>query len=473
MNFYVMTLFPDMVSDGLSSSIIGRARENGSIFVEAVNIRDFTKDKHNKADDYPYGGGAGLLMQAQPVFDAHRSIVDKIGSGKPVRTVYLTPQGRTFNQQMAEEMAKEENLIFMCGHYEGIDERALEEVVTDYVSLGDFVLTGGELPAMVLIDTIARLVPGVLHNDASASEESFSGYLLEYPQYTRPEVWNGKKVPEVLLTGDHKKIREWRKQMAEDRTRERRPDLYARYEKLMDCHEKLRKDKLHHAGMLELIARGQAELFFEGEEGILLRDKKSGVFMLTVKDREAGEHILEMVFGTADVSISAPAQADMFVVHQEYMVDAIKSRFGLKLWSGCYILSYTKKESLPKKDADIRKLDMSYLATVVSHYKLADKNEMAERLSGGNILGIFVENTLAGFIGEHTDGSMGMLEVFPEYQRQGLATALETDLANRTLQKGYMPFGYVKEDNAASLRLQEKMGFYRAKEKVWWLVREQ
>lgn len=471
MNFYVLTLFPDMVSDGLSSSIIGRARENGSILVEAVNIRDFTEDKHNKADDYPYGGGAGLLMQAQPVFDAHHFIADKINSVKPVRTVYLTPQGKTFNQQMAEEMAKEENLIFLCGHYEGIDERALEEVVTDYVSLGDFVLTGGELPAMVMIDTIARLVPGVLHNDTSASEESFSGYLLEYPQYTRPEIWKGKKVPEVLLTGDHKKIREWRKEMAEDRTRERRPDLYNRYEKLMNCHEKLRKDKLHHAGMLELIARGQAELFFEGEEGILLRDKKSDIFMLTVKNREAGEHILDVVFGTADVSMPALKQADMFVVHQECMVCAVKERFGLKLWSGCYILSYTRKELLPKKNADIRRLDISYLEAVTSHYKLAEEDEIAERLSGGNIFGIFVEDRLAGFIGEHTDGSMGMLEVFPEYQRQGLAAALETDLANRTLQKGYMPFGYVKEDNTASLRLQEKMGFYRAKEKVWWLVR--
>ncbi len=471
MNFYVLTLFPDMVSDGLSSSIIGRARENGSILVEAVNIRDFTEDKHKKTDDYPYGGGAGLLMQAQPVFDAHQYIAGKIGSERPVRTVYLTPQGRTFNQQMAEEMAKEENLIFLCGHYEGIDERALEEVVTDYVSLGDFVLTGGELPAMVMIDTIARLVPGVLHNDASASEESFSGYLLEYPQYTRPEVWREKKVPEVLLTGDHKKIREWRKQMAEDRTRERRPDLFARYEKLLNCHEKLRKDKLHHAGMLELIARGQAELLFDGEEGILLQDKKSGVFMLTVKDREAGERILDEVFGKEDIPASIPVQKDMFVVHQEYMVPIVVKRFDLKLWSGCYILSYTRKESLPKKDADIRRLDMSYLGAVTSHYKVADENEIAERLSGGNIFGIFVAGRLAGFIGEHTDGSMGMLEVFPEYQRQGLAAALVTDLANRTLQKGYMPFGYVKEDNTASLCLQEKMGFYRAKEKVWWLVR--
>ena len=178
MNFYIMTLFPDMVMQGLNTSIIGRAAEKGLLTIEAVNIRDYTINKHKKVDDYPYGGGAGMLMQAQPVYDAWRSIVDKIGT-KP-RTIYLTPQGPTFTQQAAKSFAKEENLIFLCGHYEGIDERVLEEIVTDYVSIGDYVLTGGELPAMVMVDAISRMVPGVLTNDESGSTESFEGDLLEY-----------------------------------------------------------------------------------------------------------------------------------------------------------------------------------------------------------------------------------------------------------------------------------------------------
>ena len=228
MNFYIMTLFPDMVMQGLNTSIIGRAAERGLLTIEAVNIRDYTINKHKKVDDYPYGGGAGMLMQAQPVYDAWRSIVDKIGT-KP-RTIYLTPQGPTFTQQAAKSFAKEENLIFLCGHYEGIDERVLEEIVTDYVSIGDYVLTGGELPAMVMVDAISRMVPGVLTNDESGSTESFEGDLLEYPQYSRPEEWMGKKVPPVLLSGNHKLVDEWRREQSSIRTKERRPDLFARAE---------------------------------------------------------------------------------------------------------------------------------------------------------------------------------------------------------------------------------------------------
>ena len=211
MNFHVLTLFPDMIRKGLSDSIMGRAAEKGLITVDAVDIRDFTQDKHRKVDDYPYGGGAGLLMQAQPVCDAHRFLREKIGADRKVRTLYLTPQGKTFNQRMAEELSREAELIFLCGHYEGIDERVLEEIVTDYVSIGDYVLTGGELPAMVMVDAISRMVPGVLSNEESGETESFEGKLLEYPQYSRPEVWQGKAVPEILLSGNQKKIREWRR----------------------------------------------------------------------------------------------------------------------------------------------------------------------------------------------------------------------------------------------------------------------
>ena len=204
MNFHILTLFPDMIRQGLNTSIIGRAVENGLLSVNAVNIRDYTLDKHKKVDDYPYGGGAGMVMQAQPVYDAWRSVMEQIGY-RP-RCVYLTPQGRTFNQDMAKDFAKEKDLIFLCGHYEGVDERVLEEIVTDFVSIGDYVLTGGELPAMVMADAISRMVPGVLTNAESGTGESFEGSLLEYPQYSRPPVWRDREVPKVLLSGDHKKV---------------------------------------------------------------------------------------------------------------------------------------------------------------------------------------------------------------------------------------------------------------------------
>ncbi len=229
MRFHVLTLFPEMVLDGLNTSIIGRAIQNGKIGLEAVNIRDFATNKHMKVDDYPYGGGAGMVMQAEPVYLAYRSVEERISvlseTAKKPRVIYLTPQGSVFNQRMAEDLSKEEDLIFLCGHYEGIDERVLEMIVTDHVSIGDYVLTGGELPAMVIIDTISRLVEGVLHNDDSARYESFADNRLEYPQYTRPEEFMGRKVPEVLLSGNHAKIAEWREEESFKRTRERRPDL--------------------------------------------------------------------------------------------------------------------------------------------------------------------------------------------------------------------------------------------------------
>jgi len=214
--------------DGLSASIIGRAQSKGLLSVEAINIRDFAENKHNRVDDYTYGGGAGMLMQAGPVYGAYQSVVEKAQS-KP-RVIYLSPQGQTFSQGMAEEFAKEEELIFLCGHYEGIDERVLEEIVTDYVSIGDYVLTGGELPAMVMIDAISRLIPGVLHNDVSAEFESFQDNLLEYPQYTRPEEWHGKKVPEILLSGHHANVEKWRREQSIIRTAQRRPDLLEKAE---------------------------------------------------------------------------------------------------------------------------------------------------------------------------------------------------------------------------------------------------
>ena len=259
MNFHILTLFPEMVENGLKTSIIGRAVAGGLLSIEAVNIRDFAFNKHQSVDDYPYGGGAEMLMQAEPVYLAYKDIEERIqkriqnakmqnaeteeqdaevkvqnagiqdaetvSPDKKLRVVYLSPQGKTFDQKMAEELAEEEDLVLLCGHYEGIDERVLEEIVTDYVSIGDYVLTGGELPAMVMVDTISRLVPGVLHNDVSAEFESFQDNLLEYPQYSRPEEWHGKKVPPVLLSGHHANIEKWRREQSILRTYERRPDL--------------------------------------------------------------------------------------------------------------------------------------------------------------------------------------------------------------------------------------------------------
>ena len=262
MNFHILTLFPEMIEQGLNTSITGRAISNGLLSIEAINIRDYAFNKHQSVDDYPYGGGAGMLMQAEPVYLAYEAVRKKIAERKPaeaeteepaeaeqleekpvtgseeepvkekkLRDVYLSPQGDVFSQGMAEELAKEEDLVLLCGHYEGIDERALENIVTDFVSIGDYVLTGGELPAMVVIDTVSRLVPGVLNNEESAETESFSDGLLEYPQYTRPADYNGKAVPEVLLSGHHANIEKWRHEKSLERTKKYRPDLYETYTK--------------------------------------------------------------------------------------------------------------------------------------------------------------------------------------------------------------------------------------------------
>ena len=223
MNFHILTLFPEMIEQGMHTSIIGRAIAGGYLSINAVNIRDYAFNKHQKVDDYPYGGGAGMLMQAEPVYLSYEAIKEKIGY-RP-RVVYLTPQGKVFHQEMAKELAQERDLVFLCGHYEGIDERVLDEIVTDYVSIGDYVLTGGELPAMVMMDSISRMVPGVLSNQESAETESFAGNLLEYPQYSRPEEWHGQKVPPVLLSGHHANIEAWRRKQSVMRTAKRRPDL--------------------------------------------------------------------------------------------------------------------------------------------------------------------------------------------------------------------------------------------------------
>ncbi len=252
MHFHILTLFPEMVMDGLGTSITGRAMKKGAISVDAINIRDYAQNKHGQVDDYPYGGGAGMVMQPGPVYRAYEAVKEQIeqrkrlecaatddnetmeyitaDKGKQLRVVYMTPQGKVFNQEIAQELAQEEDLMLLCGHYEGIDERVLERIVTDNISIGDYVLTGGELPAMVVIDAVSRMVPGVLHNDVSAEFETFHDDLLEYPQYTRPEEFMGERVPDVLLSGHHKNIEAWRLERSMERTKERRPDLWVKHQ---------------------------------------------------------------------------------------------------------------------------------------------------------------------------------------------------------------------------------------------------
>ena len=266
MNFHVLTLFPEMIMNGLETSILGRAAAKGIVSFEAVNIRDYTLERHGKVDDYPYGGGAGMVMQAEPIYRAYEALVEKIG--KKPRVIYMTPQGQTFNQSIAEDLAKEEDLVFLCGHYEGVDERVLEMIATDYLSAGDYVLTGGELPAMMMIDCISRLVPGVLNNNVSAEFETFHDNLLEYPQYTRPEVFMGKKVPDILLSGHHANVEKWRREQSIIRTLQNRPELLEdavlskKEQKFLD--ELLRQQELENAQKVRNKEKASAE--HDGEE---------------------------------------------------------------------------------------------------------------------------------------------------------------------------------------------------------------
>lgn len=494
-----------MVMQGLSESIIGRAAQKGLLSVETINIRDYTLDRHKKVDDYPYGGGAGMLMQAQPVFDAWKAVEDGITERKNresgwmepleyemlpdtqekqsgqaaqrTRTVYVTPQGATFTQQMAKELAKEEDVIFLCGHYEGIDERVLEEIVTDYVSIGDYVLTGGELPAMVMIDAISRMVPGVLTNGESGATESFEGNLLEYPQYSRPEEWHGKRVPEILLSGNQRKIDEWRREEAVKRTKERRPDLYQKYERGQECITALKNEKLLHVDMTELIARGQARIVFAEGANVCLQDMTSGIYFHTAEDVKTGYRMLETLKEDA-----ASYGIKLLVLHQDFMVEPAKKQLGLSAIMTCSQVVYTKREKLPitglysmdgkVRDGQpaIRPLQMEHLKTVIRHYDtMADMEYIRERIEKGAMFGAFFGEELAGFAGLHTEGSIGMLYILPEYRGRKLGKALETYLINYCLERGYTPFGQVVVGNEISKLLQESLGLCFSKSRVYWL----
>ena len=459
MKFHVLTLFPEMIEQGLSPSIIGRAVEKNIIALNTVNIRSYTQDKHGKVDDYPYGGGAGMLMQAQPVYDAHHAVA----GGRKVRTVYVTPQGRSFNQKLAREFAREEELILLCGHYEGIDQRVLEEVVTDYVSIGDYVLTGGELAAMVIIDAVARLIPGVLGNETSAQEESFHNDLLEYPQYSRPEEWHGKRVPDVLLSGNHKEVEKWRLEQSVNLTARVRPDLYQRYCEKRQAIKYLSKEKRNNIHMMECLARGLGEiLYFQGED-IVIYQREGKICMVNAAVQERGRELLTKC--NLD-------EVELFVTGQGFIKSLLENN-GYNTLFSCYQFLYTEKATLPVHHKDIRRLGLESLPYICKHYDMGQAEYVNERILAGAMYGAFSEDHLVGFIGIHTEGSLGMLYVDEAYRKQGIASSLEAYLVNHMLEQGFTSFTQVKEDNEASIRLQEKLGFYRASNLFWWLEKEE
>ena len=502
MRFHILTLFPEMVMQGLMTSITGRAVKQNKIAIEATNIRDYTLDKHAKVDDYPYGGGAGMLMQAQPVYDAYRSVADRLPDGAKKRVIYVTPQGTPFTQQMAQDFAGSDDLILLCGHYEGIDERVLEEIVTDYVSIGDYVLTGGELASMVIVDAVARLVPEVLNNDQSAETESFHGNLLEYPQYSRPEVWHDKRVPDVLLSGNQKKIGEWRLEQSVQRTKERRPDLYAKYEELQECKKCMMRQKLLHIDMIELINRGRARIVYHDADEILLRDMISGIYFHTrmaevprikepsnVQACDLGEDVNRpdelQNWDTAEwklpQEISKGERIECIAIHQREMVPFMEKYFHLKTDMECIQGAYTRKEKLPVRGLygpdgrgengfSIRTLTEEFIPFVAEHYsEIGSPEYVTERILHGAVYGAFYEEKIVGFIADHEEGSIGMLYVLPEYRKRHVAMALETYCMNLAVERGEIPYGQVVLGNEASIRLQEKMGICFAKGTVVWM----
>ena len=458
MKFHVLTLFPEMIAQGLRAGIIGRAAENNIISLNPVNIRDHTLEKHGKVDDYPYGGGAGMLIQAQPVYDAHKAV----SGDRKVRTVYVTPQGRPFTQSLAREFAKEEELILLCGHYEGIDERVLEEVVTDYVSIGDYILTGGELAAMVIIDAVARLIPGVLGNETSAQEESFHNDLLEYPQYTRPEVWQGKSVPSVLLSGNHTEVAKWRLERSKERTVQVRPDLYGKYRHKQQVIKRLSKDKRNNIHMMECLSRGRGEILYAQGEDAAVYDRDNRICMVKAAAPESGRELMDHI---------QYEEAQQYIVTRDFMKTFLLEE-GYRELCECSQFLYTQRESLPVKHKDIRRLGPESLEYICSHYHPVTPEYVKDRLLAGVMYGAFVGEQLAGFIGEHSAGSIGMLYVEEAYRGREIAAALEAYCINRMLERGRTPYVHVQKGNVAAVHLQEKLGLYQAGDSFWWMEKQ-
>lgn len=492
MDFYVLTLFPDMIEQGVGTSITGRAIKNHTIGLHTINIRDFTADKHRRVDDYTYGGGAGMLMQPQPVYDAWQKARENIPSGRKVRTIYVTPQGQPFTQKLAQKFAENDDLIFLCGHYEGIDERVLEETVTDYVSIGDYVLTGGELAAMVMIDAISRLVPGVLHNDISAETESFHGSLLEYPQYSRPEEWHGKRVPEVLLSGNQKQIDAWRLAQQEIRTRERRPDLYREYQILQNAKKILMKNKIHCMDMIAKINCGHAEILaVSGKTGkfLLIKEDLSGEYFISNPDGEQIE--LRNAFSAiVDTAARMKAEEILITLHEEADAEefrnfmAGKSTKNPKQPEGFLHMTMQQSEGCTPRIMQqpegftLRILQQSVLTRreklpVTGLYRPDGKPSPSGLMIRPSALDkgrmeAWKNEICVGSITEGPDGRMQGLFVEPEYRRQHIAMALETCLCNRLLEQGMTPWCQYEKDEIIE-SLQKKLGLYTATAPVYTL----
>ncbi len=461
MKFHVLTLFPEMIQSGCNSSILKRAIDNQLIEVNAVNIRDYTQDKHGKVDDYTYGGGAGMLMQAQPVFDAWESLQRKDAGGM-IRTVYVTPQGIPFTQKMVREFAREEELIFLCGHYEGIDERVLDEIVTDRVSIGDYVLTGGELPALVMIDAVSRLVPGVLGSEESAETESFHKDLLEYPQFSRPREWHGKSVPEELLSGDRKKIEEWRTIEAEKRTRQYRPDLYEKYREKQEILQSLLKQKKENAYLIDCLMRGQADILFAEGACVIALHPLTGVAMICCDTAEEAKRLIGYL----------PPECDK-ILHNCEALGGMLADLGYITDAECYQSVYTQHTLLPIEHKDIRPYPEQEWKYAAEHYGTGESAEyIRDRISKGEFFAAYEGDRLAGFSGIHEGGSLGLLYVAPEYRRTKIGSSLASFLVNQAILRGGLPYAHIRTENMASLKMQEKMGLYVGKKRIYWMHRD-
>ena len=463
MDFTILTLFPEFIERGIHTSILGKACDKGLLSFKAVNIRDYSADKNKRVDDYTYGGGAGMLMQAQPVFDAYMANCVHEGKKKP-KTIYVTPQGRPFTQTIAGELSKEEELVFICGHYEGIDQRVLDEIVTDRYSIGDYVLTGGELPALVMIDAISRLVPGVLGNDVSADIESFHGNLLEYPQYTRPEVWHDIAVPEVLLKGNPKQVDSWRLDRSKELTKKVRPDLYDKYELSLRVIDELSKDKKSNIHLLEAIKRGTGEII--STNPLMIYIPQAGLVFLNEGINVSKEQSLKEI-DAGRIFELLPEKARICISTKE-IFDILKDDSRFEFYCNVRNAVYTENVHKKIKNKNIKQLDLSYVEILSENYGHGEDGYVKDRIERGQVYGIFVEEKLAGFIGTHYEGSIGMLFIFPEFRRLGLGTDLENFMINRELELGHVPFGQVITDNDASFALQDKNGLYLGKQIFTW-----
>lgn len=456
MKFTCLTLFPEMILAGLNTSIIGKAAERGYITLDAVNIRDYTEDKHGKVDDYTYGGGAGMLMQAQPVFDAYKAVA----GGRPVRTVYVTPQGKTFTQKDAISLSKESELIFLCGHYEGIDERVLEEIVTDYYSIGDYVLTGGELPAMVMIDAISRLVPGVLGNEVSADTESFHNDLLEYPQYSRPEVWHEKKVPAVLMSGNHNEIEKWRLEQSKERTKRIRPDLYKKYLQKEEITECLLRKKRNNIHMIEGLKRGNAEVLYyddkngPGCENLLLYNRNSRQCMIKATDPDLADKMLAFI----------PSDTVSFITSDELINEGLAANLSVSqdAFERCRIACYTSREPLRVRHKDIRAVNDETYDDIIRLFgvKRDEVSSLYCAYSDGRPVGVIYDNV---------DGGMECPVVISECAEE-IAESLTAYLVNMHKEMGYIPYAFIDVNDECNLKMYQELGMYLSQREVYKIV---